>query len=256
MVDFITKEHYGFEDLLEIMRILRAPGGCVWDREQTHQSIRRDFLEETYEACEAIDENDPVHLCEELGDVLLQVVFHADIAKDEGAFTISEVCDGICKKLIYRHPHVFGEVEVSSSAEVLENWDALKRTEKQQQTQTDTLRSVSKSLPALWRAEKLQHKAAKAGLRLPSEMAYARVQASAAALKPEMSAEQLGSSLGDLLFSAVGLAEAFDLDCEALLTAASERFIARFAACEDAGIDIAACSDVQKDALLRGDPQT
>ncbi|MBO6055351.1 MAG: MazG family protein, partial [Oscillospiraceae bacterium] len=165
MVSYPEKEHYDYNDLVAIMRILRAPGGCVWDREQTHESIRRDFLEEVYEVCEAIDENSPEHLCEELGDALLQVVFHADIAEEEGWFNQLDVCDGICRKLIYRHPHVFGDVSVSSSAEVLDNWDALKRKEKEQQTQTDALRAVAKTLPALWRAEKLQHKAAKAGVR-------------------------------------------------------------------------------------------
>ena len=163
MVDFERKEKYNFNDLLRIMEILRAPDGCMWDREQDHQSIRRNFIEETYEVCEAIDEQDTEHLKEELGDVLLQVVFHAQMEKEKGVFDIEDVADGICKKLIYRHPHIFGSVEVGSSEEILRNWDELKRKEKHQKSDTDTLKSVAKSLPGLIRAEKLQKKAAKVG---------------------------------------------------------------------------------------------
>ena len=234
MVDFKTKERYNYQDLLEIMRILRAPGGCVWDAEQTHASIRKDFLEETYEVCEAIDEESPEHLCEELGDVLLQVVFHAQIAREEGTFSMDEVCDGICKKLIYRHPHVFGDVKVSSSEEVLTNWDALKRVEKQQRTDTQTLQSVAKSLPALWRAQKLQHKAAKLGVRAEPEQALSYLQSCAAALSGKSSTEA-GVLLGDLLFAAAGFADGAGLDSEAVLTAASERFLSRFAEADAAG---------------------
>ena len=163
MVDFTFKEKYTYEDLLEIMRILRCPEGCVWDREQDHKSIRRSFIEETYEAVEAIDNDDPVLLQEELGDVLLQVVFHAQIEAEAGRFTMDDVADGICKKMIYRHPHVFGSVEVKNSDDVLTNWDALKQKEKHQKSTTETLESVARSLPGLIRAEKVQHKAAKVG---------------------------------------------------------------------------------------------
>ena len=249
MVNYPEKERYDYQDLCAIMRILRAPGGCVWDREQTHESIRRDFLEEVYEACEAIDEGSAEHLCEELGDVLLQVVFHADIAEEAGQFTQLEVCDGVCRKLIYRHPHVFGDVSVSSSAEVLDNWDTLKRQEKAQESHTDALRAVSRTLPALWRAEKLQHKAAKAGVKQSAEEAAARVRAAASNVSAAMYADTisgalaeekpdpaaLGGALGELLFAACGLCDSADLDPEALLNAASERFLARFAAAEDAG---------------------
>lgn len=228
MVDFPMKERYTYQDLLEIMRILRAPGGCVWDGEQTHESIRKDFLEETYEACEAIDEKSPEHLCEELGDVLLQVVFHAEISQEAGEFSMDEVCDGICKKLIYRHPHVFGDVKVSSSEEVLQNWDALKRVEKSQRTDTETLQAVAKSLPALWRAQKLQHKAAKLGVRTTQEAACAYLQSCVSDLAAANS-ENVGTLLGDLLFAAAGFADLSSLDSEAVLTAASERFLSRFA---------------------------
>ena len=144
MVDFIWKEKYDFHDLVKIVHLLRSPGGCPWDQVQTHQSIRRNFLEETYEACEAIDTDDAALLCEELGDVLLQVLFHTDIEQDCGRFTLDDVTDGICKKLIYRHPHVFGSTEVCGTEEVLTNWDALKQAEKGQQTQTEVLSAVSR----------------------------------------------------------------------------------------------------------------
>ena len=167
MVDFQYKDSYGVKDLEEIVRILRAPGGCPWDAEQTHQSIRRNFLEEAYEAVEAIDEGSPEHLEEELGDVLLQVVMHARMEQEAGRFDLDGVADGICKKLIYRHPHVFGDVAVSGTGEVLSNWEALKRKEKGQATNTDALEAVARALPALWRAEKVQKKARKAGFDWP-----------------------------------------------------------------------------------------
>ena len=124
------------EDLLKIMEMLRGEGGCPWDREQTHQSIRKNMIEEAYETAEAIDLGDAVMLREELGDVLMQVVFHARISQEEGGFSFDDVCDGICKKLILRHPHIFGSVQVSDSAEVLKNWDAIKKEEKGQKRQT------------------------------------------------------------------------------------------------------------------------
>ena len=257
MVDFNLKERYGFEDLLQIVTILRSPGGCAWDAEQTHQSIRRGFLEETYECCEAIDEDDPVHMCEELGDVLLQVLFHADIEREAGRFTIDDVCNGICQKLIFRHPHVFGDATANSSAEVLEAWDALKRQEKQQKSDTDTLLSVARSLPALWRAEKLQSKAAKAGVRDADTQAAAdRLQQAAAALAAAGENDENGARLGDLLFAAVGLGRLRGQDCEQLLGEACDRFIARFAAAEQqaaqAGSSLSELSEQQQAALLAG----
>ena len=154
MVNFQKKERYDWEDLLTVMRLLRSPGGCPWDREQTHQSIRRNFLEEAYEACEGFDRDDAALMREELGDVLLQVVFHADIERAAGRFTVDDVCDGVCKKLVFRHPFLFGEATG-------ESWEELKQHEKGQTTVTETLDGVARSLPALWRSEKLQKKAAK-----------------------------------------------------------------------------------------------
>ena len=139
MIDFVKKDSYGLKDLETIVSILRAPGGCPWDAEQTHGSIRRNFLEETYEALDAIDRDDPAGMCEELGDVLMQAAFHAQIEAERGRFTMDDVVDGVSQKLVYRHPHVFGTVEVADSREVLVNWEALKRKEKAQSTTADAI---------------------------------------------------------------------------------------------------------------------
>ena len=163
MIDFQCKSQYDWEDFLQVMALLRGPGGCPWDAEQTHASIRRNFLEETYEALDALDRDDPVDMCEELGDVLMQVAFHAQIETERGRFTMAEVVDGVTKKLVYRHPHVFGTVQADTSDEVLVNWEVLKRQEKGQQSTADAIEAVPHTLPALWRAEKVQKKTAKAG---------------------------------------------------------------------------------------------
>lgn len=234
MVNFLQKDFYDVRDLEEIVALLRAPGGCPWDAEQTHESSRRDFLEEAYEVAEAIDEGDPEHLKEELGDVLLQVVFHAQMEKEAGRFNLDDAADGVCKKLIYRHPHVFGEVEVSGSAQVLENWDKLKRKEKGQDTHTDALNSVARSLPALWRAEKVQKKARKAGFDWddaagPLDKLQEEIDELKAAMDGNGNVEE---ELGDLLFAAVNLARFVKVDCEGALTGATDKFIRRFARVE------------------------
>lgn len=230
MVDFIGKPSYNVNDLVEIVRLLRAPGGCPWDREQTHESLRRNFLEESYEVVEAIDQGSAEHLKEELGDVLLQVVFHAGIETEGGGFNLDDVADGICKKLIYRHPHVFGDVTVSGTGEVLSNWEDLKRKEKGQATNTDALEAVARSLPALWRAEKVQKKAAKAGFDWPD------VSGAADKLSEELDELRCAVSqntnieeeLGDLLFSVVNVARFVKVDPEAALSRACDKFIRRF----------------------------
>ena len=170
MVNFERKETYSLQDLIEILRILRAPGGCPWDRAQTHLSDRRNFLEEAYEAAEAFDRDDPALMCEELGDMLMQVLFNIHIEEDAGRFTTDDVTDHICKKLIFRHPHVFGTAAADTSEEVLVNWEALKRQEKGQQTTADAMDAVARSLPALWRADKLQRPPGPA-LNLPTSPA-------------------------------------------------------------------------------------
>ena len=235
MVDFQYKDSYGVKDLEEIVRILRAPGGCPWDAEQTHQSIRRNFLEEAYEAVEAIDEGSPDHLKEELGDVLLQVMLHARMEQEEGRFDLDGVADGICKKLIFRHPHVFGNVEVSGTGEVLSNWETLKRQEKGQATNTDALEAVARSLPALWRAEKVQKKAKKAGFDWPDiSGALDKLSEEIGELKAAVAqGTNVEEELGDLLFSAVNVARFLKADPEDALNRATDKFIHRFQKVEE-----------------------
>ena len=163
MVDFKQKEKYDINDLLEIMRLLRAPGGCPWDAQQTHMSIRKNLIEETYEVIEANDKDDKELMTEELGDLLMQVVFHAQMEKEAGNFDFGDVTDGVCKKLVVRHPHVFGDKTASNVAEALNSWDAVKLKTKGQKTQTESMLSVPRELPALMRAQKVQKKAAKVG---------------------------------------------------------------------------------------------
>ena len=164
----LEKTEYGVADLAEIVTLLRSERGCPWDKVQTHESIRRDFLEETYEVLEAIDCASPEMLREELGDVLLQVVFHADIERERGSFDLEAVADEVCKKLILRHPHVFGDVKADTVDKVLSNWDAIKKEEKKQETFTDTLKSVPKVFPSLMRGQKLGKRASRAGVDFSS----------------------------------------------------------------------------------------
>ena len=166
-VSYEKKEKYSIDDLLRIMEILRSEEGCPWDREQTHPSMRRDMIEEAYEMCEAIDLNDTDLLKEELGDVLLQVVHHARIEQEQGSFDFQDVCDGICRKLIQRHPHVFADVQVDGTEQVLNNWEQIKQQSKGQTTGAQTLLSVPKTFPALMRAQKVQKRAAKTGFEYP-----------------------------------------------------------------------------------------
>ena len=234
MVNFQYKSHYDLQDLLEVMRVLRGPGGCPWDREQTHESIRRNLLEEAYEAADAIDSADLSALQEELGDVLMQVVFHAQIETEKGGFTLDDVADGVCKKLIYRHPHVFGTVQAEDSDTVLTNWEVLKRAEKGQASTADALDAVA-HLPALWRAEKIQNKAAKAGFDWPSPMGAVdklseeteelrRAVAKGDAQGPHGIREEVG----DVLFTAVKVARDAGVDPEEALHAACDKFNQRF----------------------------
>ncbi|MDP4109070.1 MAG: nucleoside triphosphate pyrophosphohydrolase [Bacillota bacterium] len=235
MIDSWRKEHYSFNDLVDIVKLLRSENGCPWDKVQTHESIRRNFIEEVYEAVEAIDDKNPGLLCEELGDVLLQVVFHARMEEDCGGFKIDDVTDGICRKLILRHPHVFGDISVRDSDEVLANWDEIKKHEKGLNSHSDALRSVAKSLPALIRAEKVQHKAAKAGFDWPDiGGAFDKLSEEISELKEAVnSGGNVQDELGDLIFSAVNIARFLKVDPEGALTGASEKFIRRFGLMEE-----------------------
>lgn len=236
---FETKEAYTFDDLLRIMVRLRAKaGGCPWDIEQTHQSIRNNLIEETYEAVEGIDASDNGILKEELGDVLLQVVFHARIAEEEGAFDIDDVADGICKKLILRHPHIFGSVEASTAEEVLKNWDEIKKEEKQQKSASDTLRGVSAALPALARTSKLQSKAEKAGA--PKSDAAHALDAVAAdveglrAVLRDGTPDAVLAAAGRLLFSTAGAVRLAGANPEEALYHCNADFVEHFARTESA----------------------
>lgn len=229
MIDFKRKAHYTFEDVMTLIHLLRSPGGCPWDQAQSHDSIRRNFLEETYEACEAIDRDDPAALCEELGDVLTQVVFHTDIEHDAGRFSMEDVCSSICTKMIRRHPQLFSQEEGAGLS-----WDQLKQLEKGQTTQTQALESVAKSLPALWRAEKLQSKGEKSGLLTAEpQQVLAWLQDAAASLA---SAVQEGrpaqDALGQVLFAAVWAARLIKTDPEAAAHAACETFTGCFSKIE------------------------
>ena len=227
---------YTFDDLVTVVELLRSEGGCPWDREQTHKSIRNDFIEETYEVIEAIDTEDPVLLREELGDVLLQVVFHARIEQEQDVFSMAEVSNDICAKLIHRHPHVFGTVEVENSAEVLKNWEAIKGEEKQRITMTDKLRAIPPMYPALMRAQKVGKKAAcfdfgsadEVYKKLDEEIAEVKA---AAASGDQAAVEE---ELGDLLLTVTSLARKLGVKSEEALYHATNKFIDRFEKVENA----------------------
>lgn len=235
MINFVRKPQYGYEDLLEIIRLLRSEDGCPWDKAQTHQSIRRGLLEEAYEAAEAIDNDDPALLKEELGDVLMQVVFHADIESDAGRFTIDDVCDGVVKKLLFRHPHVFGSQCQDSPESVPVSWDKLKRQEKGQKTVADSMDSVARSLPGLWRAEKLQSKAASAGFEWPDvQGALDKLEEEVAELRRAVEeGGDVPEELGDVLFAAVKVGRFCACDPEDAVNGTCEKFIRRFRAVEN-----------------------
>ncbi len=236
MVEFQQKDNYSISDLIEIVKLLRGEGGCPWDREQTHESIRSDFIEETCEAIEAIDLKDSELLCEELGDVLLQVVFHCRIEEESGRFAFDDICDGVCKKLIIRHPHVFGDTIANSTEQVLKNWDAIKMKTKGQETYTDTLESVAKSLPALMRAQKVGKRAMRAGMDFRN--ADDAIKCIDAERKELIEAAASGNidditeEMGDLLFSCVNAARHLGVDAELALKAATDKFIKRFSVTE------------------------
>lgn len=236
MDGFNFKDRYNVDDLRLVVKVLRSENGCPWDKVQTHETLKKDFLEEVYEVIEAIDANSVPMLREELGDVLLQVVFHADIEEDAGTFNLDDVADEVCKKLIERHPHVFGELSLETPEEVLKSWDSIKK-EKKQQSFTDTLNAVPKVFPALMRAQKLGKRASRAGMdftdangafeSLRSEVS----EAEAAVISGDTQA--IAEELGDILFSCVNVARLSGLDAEELLTASSNKFINRFSAVED-----------------------
>ncbi len=257
MVDFERKESYNIYDLVEIMKLLRAPGGCPWDAEQTHESIKKNLIEEAYEVIEAINKHDNELLCEELGDLLMQVVFHACMENEKDVFDFDDVCDGVCKKLIERHPHVFGETKISGVEDVLTNWDDIKRKSKGQKTTTQSMLSVPRELPALMRATKLQKKAADVGFDWSDVSgALDKLQEEIDELRQAVEnndRENMTEELGDVLFSAVNVSRFIKSDAEESLTAASDKFLARFTKveklAEECGIDMKASTLEELDKL-------
>ena len=222
MINFTRKPRYGYEDLLEIIRLLRSPEGCPWDRVQTHQSIRRGMLEEAYEAAEAIDTDNAALLKEELGDVLMQVVFHAAIEEERGRFTFEDVCRNVCEKLVFRHPNIFASSAAENAG--INGWDALKNKEKGRTTLADELATVPATLPALMRAQKLQKRAAGHGLgQQDAAAAQHRLEAAVQDFATADAAAKQEAA-GRLLFAAVNAARLAGVDAEEALTFASKRF--------------------------------
>ncbi len=205
-----NKEKFTADDLRKIMEILRSENGCPWDREQTHKSIRQDLLEEAYETAEAIDCESDEMLCEELGDVLLQVMFHSRIAEEEGRFTVDDVYTGVCKKMIERHPHIFGDVSVNSVDDVLTNWDAIKQNSKNRSSLSEQLDGVCKALPALMLASKYVSKSLKSGINIESKTNLDVVDE---------------ENIGELLFDIVVLAKKNKVDPELALQKKCEKFL-------------------------------
>lgn len=220
------------EKLIEIVEILRSENGCSWDREQTHSSLKRNMLEEAYEAVDAINDNDMKHLKEELGDVLLQVILHAQIAKEEKAFDIEDVAKVLSDKLIHRHPHVFGEIKVSSTQEILDNWEKLKQEEKPHRK--SVMDGVSKSQSALMSAQKISKKAVKVGFEWTDENSlYECVQSEIKEFAAAETPDEKEDELGDILFAVVNLARWNNIDAEQALIRANNKFMTRFRKMEE-----------------------
>ena len=235
---FQKRLNYNICDFQDLVKLLCGPDGCPWDREQTHQSIKHNLLEEAYEAAEALDNGDTQGFIEELGDILMQILFHADIAEREGEFDLDRISDIACQKLIRRHPHVFNESRAVNSTESLDFWDNAKREEKSHSTTYEAMQAVARNLPELWRADKIQKKAAKVGFDWPTyEGALETLKSELTELEEaikDTADSQTGEyntvkeEIGDLLFSAVNVARFFNIDPEEALSATNNKFISRF----------------------------
>lgn len=235
--DFAELKRYGMDELMYVLQRLRAPGGCPWDAEQTHASLKNALIEESYEVLDAIDAENPSMLCEELGDLLMQVAFHACIASATQDFTLRDITSGIAGKLIYRHPHVFGSAKIETTDELLVEWEKLKKTEKQQSSASDAIRAVPKGFPALMRAAKVQKRAADVGFDWDNaEEAFFKIAEESnelkAAIESNESDARIESELGDLVFSVVNVARLLKKDGELALQSATDRFAQRFALME------------------------
>lgn len=255
--EFVLKDKYNIDDLVAIIKVLRAPGGCPWDREQTHESIKKNFIEETYEVVEAINKQSTDMLREELGDVLLQIVLHSEMESENGNFSFDDVVNDIVKKLVVRHPHVFGEVVANNTAEALNSWDAVKLKTKGQKNQTESMLSVPRELPALMRAQNIQHKAAKIGFDWDNvsgavDKLYEEIDELKTAMEQGKRFD-IEDEFGDVLFSCVNIARFIDVDSEEALTASTDKFMSRFSLVEqmasEQGIDMKSSSIEELDRL-------
>lgn len=255
--EFVLKDKYNMDDLVAIIKVLRAPGGCPWDREQTHESIKKNFIEETYEVVEAINKQSPDMLREELGDVLSQIVLHSEMESENGNFSFDDVVNDIVQKLVVRHPHVFGEVVANNTAEALNSWDAVKLKTKGQKNQTESMLSVPRELPALMRAQKIQHKAAKIGFDWDNvggavDKLYEEIDELKTAMEQGKRLD-IEDEFGDVLFSCVNIARFIDVDSEEALTASTDKFMSRFSLVEqmasEQGIDMKSSSIEELDRL-------
>ena len=228
----MMKGKYDFNDLLQVMERLRAENGCPWDREQTHESLRIYLIEEAYEVLEALDSGDSSKFCNELGDLLLQIVFHAQIAKENGGFDINDVTTEICQKLISRHTHIFGDAKADTADQVIQNWEAIKKKEKQIQSQTGVLKDVPSNLPALMRSYKVQQKAAQVGFDWDDiEDVFGKVDEEIQELRDvyrSKNVERITDELGDALFALVNLSRFLKIQPELALTGTANKFIRRF----------------------------
>ena len=232
MVDWTYKDKYDLNDFIHIIDVLRSPGGCPWDIKQTHESLKRNAVEEAYEVCDAIDEGSMEHLREELGDLLMQVIFHASIEKERGGFDLDDVSDEAVKKLVHRHPHVFADVKADTPEEVLTNWDAIKRADRGQQSTASVMDGIPKGLPGLMRSQKIQNKAGKLGFDWPDVSgAMDKLREEVGELQEGIDAgdvENIKEEIGDALFSVVNVARFFKVDSEECMHAACAKFIRRF----------------------------
>jgi tetrapyrrole methylase family protein / MazG family protein len=228
----MLKDKYSFDELVGIMKLLRSENGCPWDKEQTHESLKKYLIEETYEVLETIDIDDKKRLCEELGDLLLQIIFHSRIAEEEGTFDINEVISGISRKMITRHTHIFGTDKAETADDVLVNWEAIKKKEKGLKNQTGVLKDVPSNLPALMRSYKVQQKAAQVGFDWDNiEDVIGKVDEEINELKDVYKSEnmeKITDELGDVFFSLVNLSRFLKVQPELALTGTINKFIKRF----------------------------
>ena len=232
----VQKPHYTVEDLRAIVEVLRSPQGCPWDREQTHESIRKCFLEEVYEVAEAIDHADPAEMREELGDVLLQVVFHTRLAEEDGWFSWEDVCDEVCRKMMIRHPHVFGEVTLDAKGNQLREWEAIKDQTHARTSASDALRAIPRTLPALMRADKLGKKSRKLGFDWQDAAeAMQKVDEELGEVKEALQTgrpDRMEAEFGDLFLALTTAARLSGVDAEQALTRACETYLDRFSGVE------------------------